>query len=198
MCRIDRFGALSPEAVTPTPKLLFGVAVDVAGRFVYGTTFGEIVLMSAEPFWVRGEVHVFTIDSTTGLLTAGTSFGWGDLPGGVALGSSGGFAYLTNHGTVDRESARSNGMGTVLTLGINQATGALTVGASLPLPTVAGSAEPEAPGAWSVDPSGRFAYVQSAADLMKFSINQGSGALTAMGPEAAAAGRPITILSVVQ
>jgi YVTN family beta-propeller protein len=109
-------------------------------------------------------VSVYTIDPTTGALTAGTpaTVATGNSPSSMAVDPSGKFAYVTN--SADN---------TVSVYTINQTTGALTAGN-----TVASGNSPQSV---AVDPNGRFVYVinWNSNSVSVYTIDQTTGALTA-------------------
>jgi DNA-binding beta-propeller fold protein YncE len=120
-------------------------------------------------------VSVYTIDQTTGALTAGTAAETGRGPASVTVDPSGRFAYVANF---------LSDFVSVYT--IDQTTGALAAGT-----LVAAGLNP-----WSVtvDPSGRFAYVANTGSgtVSVYTINQATGALTA-GTAVAAGIRPVSV-----
>ena len=111
-------------------------------------------------------VSAFSINSTTGALTALGLRDAGTSPTSVVVDASGQFAYAANEGS-----------GNVSAYTINTTTGVLSAGTLV----TAG----DNPSHVSVDPSGKFAYVTlagvNANAVQAFSINAISGALTATG-----------------
>src|SRR3984893_11333721 len=149
----------SPFAAGVYPR---SVAVDPSGKFAYvANEFGNNL------YSVSGSVSGYTIDPTTGALTAitGSPFATGGLPLSVAVDPSGKFAYVANY-------SDNNVSGYT----INPATGALTPIIGSPFP--AGTN----PGLVAVDPSGKFAYVANSSDnnVSGYTINSATGALTAI------------------
>jgi len=113
------------------------VTVDPSGRFLY---------VSATTAGVNGAVHGYTIDPTTGALTAigGTPLATGATPKQLAVDPTGQYLYVVNN--------NSGGTGSVSAYSIHPVTGALTsLGAAVNTGT--------SPAALVVDPSARFAYV---------------------------------------
>ncbi|MCX5823506.1 MAG: beta-propeller fold lactonase family protein, partial [Deltaproteobacteria bacterium] len=112
--------------------------------------------------WGSNDISVYTINVTTGALTAGTAVAAGTNPASVAVDPSGKFVYAANGG--------SNNI-SVYT--INTTTGALTAGT-----TVAAGTSPDS---IAVDPSGKFAYAANwdSNNISVYTINAATGALTA-------------------
>ncbi|MHB8356830.1 MAG: beta-propeller fold lactonase family protein [Vulcanimicrobiaceae bacterium] len=122
-----------------------------------------------------GNVSAYTINATTGALTAvtGSPFAAGAYSDGVAVYPTGKFAYVTN-----------NSDNNVSAYTINVATGALTPVAGSPF--AAGSG----PNGVAVDPTGKFAYIpnQGSNNVSAYTINVATGALTAVAGSPFAAG----------
>ncbi len=153
------------------------VTVDPSGKFAYVANIGS------------DNVSVYTINQTTGALTAGTAVAAGTLPTGVTVDPSSKFAYVSN---------RASGNVSVYT--INQSTGALaavvgtgngTTGTNASGVIAAGTA----PSFVTVDPLGKFAYVANlnSNDVSAYTINQTTGALTAVGTAVAAGTNPYSV-----
>jgi DNA-binding beta-propeller fold protein YncE len=152
------------------------MALDPSGKFAYvvnegcgGATFGN--------------VSMYSIDVTTGLLTSiGPPVNSNDEGGqSVAVDSFGKFVYVTNSGEGDTP-------GSISAYAINGTTGALT------FTGMTSGACPGLCAPWSVavHPSGRFAYVAdeggfSPTGISVFSIDSTTGALTSTGIVSAAA-----------
>ena len=120
-------------------------------------------------------ISVYTIDQTTGVLTAGTSAPTGTGPFSIAADPLGRFVYAANETS-----------GTISVYSINQATGALTAGT----PVAAGKAI-NSPSGLTVHPSGKFLYTVKATPnntIGLYSIDQSTGGLT-VGPEYTAGAR---------
>jgi 6-phosphogluconolactonase (cycloisomerase 2 family) len=158
-------GALMAVSGSPFPAgsglqpvtVPFSVTVDPSGKFAYVANFSS------------GDVSAFSIDASTGALTAvsGSPFPAGSGPISISVDPSGKFAYVANHNS-SKVSAFS----------IDATTGALTaVGSSV---TVAPGSGPES---ITVDPSGKFAYVANYGDginpgmVSAFGIDATTGAL---------------------
>lgn len=113
----------------------------------------------------------FVINTTTGALTAGTTLPTGDGPRTVAVHPSGLFVYTSN-----------NFGNTVSVFSVNPTTGALTPGVA-----VATSTQPST---LAIEPTGRFLYTSDLTGpsgggpgaVSVFSIDQTTGALTALSP----------------
>jgi 6-phosphogluconolactonase len=148
------------------------VAVDPSSKFVY--------VANAATRSARGNVSAYTINRTTGALTAvaGSPFAAGTQPAAVAVDPSSKFVYVAN--------VFSNN---VSAYSINQATGALTPVAGSPFAT------DWYPVSVAVDPSGRFAYVVGNlnSNVSVYSINPTTGAFTAVVGSIATGGQPASI-----
>jgi 6-phosphogluconolactonase (cycloisomerase 2 family) len=122
----------SPFAAGTGPTAM---AVDPTGKFAYAANTGTSS---------GGNVSAYTIDATTGALTAvkGSPFSAGTEPSGVAIDPTGKFAYVSNYGDNDVDAYT-----------IDATTGALTAVKGSPFPT---GEEPEYV---AIDPKGKFAYV---------------------------------------
>jgi len=171
-------GALTAVPGTPFPAGAGarGVGVDPAERFVYVANH------------LGGSISAYTINANNGVLTPidadgdGTNgiqgFAAGDRPGGVTIDPSGKFLYAANLVSND-----------VSAYAINAATGALTAS-----PAIAGRAGnlelAMTRGAAPVKYTPRFAYVanQNSDDVSAYSIDPGTGALTAVAGSPFAAG----------
>ncbi len=125
------------------------VVIDPSGRFAY--------VANAD-----GTIATFTIDASTGALTAGASASAGTSPSAIAIDPTGRFAYVANSGSNN-----------VSAFAINNSTGALT---SLGAAVAAG----QGPQSVLVDPSGNFVYAGNGKDTQVsiYSINPSTGALT--------------------
>jgi YVTN family beta-propeller protein len=83
--------------------------VDPSGKFAYAANYGD------------NTISVYTIDQTTGALTAvGTAVAAGTGPTSVTVDPSGKFAYAANYGS-----------NTISVYTIDQTTGALTAGTAV-------------------------------------------------------------------
>ena len=124
----------------------------------------------------NGTISVYTINATTGALSAGTAVNnTGSTPYSVAVDPTGKFAYVAN--------ASSN---SILVYTINPATGALTAGTA-----VSSEAGPESV---AVDPTGKFAYVANiVGTISAYTINASTGALTSVGAAVAAGLQPSSV-----
>jgi 6-phosphogluconolactonase (cycloisomerase 2 family) len=157
------------KAVT-TPT---GIAVDPSGKFLY---------VAQNPVGTDGSVSGFSIDPATGNLTAlgGSPFGLGTgNRGAQSIAVSGNFLYVVL--------ALNNAVELVT---INPSTGALTPGALTPLPfsdILPGPINVTAPFDVKIDGSnhlyvsdaGYFAGAGAVAGLAAFTINSGTGGLSA-------------------
>jgi YVTN family beta-propeller protein len=186
----DFFGYVSMYTINPTTGALASigppvssndvltdsVTVDPSGKFAYVTSTGD-----AEDS--DGSVSTFTINPTTGALTATTGgiigTGLDGTPGfysSMAFVPSGKFAYAADGGCLGCGFGTSS---TVSMYTIDATTGALTsVG------TIAAGANPVSV---AVDPSGKFAYVADfgSNDVSMYTIDATTGALTSTGTIAA-------------
>jgi YVTN family beta-propeller protein len=139
------------------------VAVDPSGKFSYMAGGGG----------VSAGVSMFTIDSTTGALTANGTTAEEGGPTSVAVDPSGKFVYVANaNGTPGTA-------GEVSMYTINATTGALAS-----IGTIASGTNP----AFVVaDPAGNFAYVANSGsnDVSMYTINATTGSLTSLGTIAA-------------
>jgi len=124
---------------------------------------------------VSGNVSVYTVNQTTGALTAGTAAAAGSYPISVTVDPSGRFVYVANYYS-DNVSVYT----------IDQTTGALTAGTAV--------AAGISPSSVTVAPSGRFAYVANSRsdNVMVYTIDQTSGALTASAA-AATGSYPVSV-----
>jgi 6-phosphogluconolactonase (cycloisomerase 2 family) len=157
-------GALS-DVGTPVPALdgPYTIAIEPSGKFLYVANFRA------------GNVSLFSIDSVTGSLTPqGVVASTPGLFPEVAITPDGEFLYLL--ATV------SGGPTTLTVYSINATTGALTAGATIMPGSVALKL--------TIDPLGRFLYLQSVLDfstpspdttVLPYAIDPGTGALTAVG-----------------
>ena len=136
----------------------FSVAVDPTGKFAY-------VVSSYE-----NDALVYTIDQTTGELTYSSAAAVGPGSISITVDPSWRFAYVAN-AVYDETS--NTGTATISVYKINQTTGALTYGTTVPTEYY--------PISVAVDPTGRFAYVAdyNSATVSVYKINQTTGALTA-------------------
>jgi 6-phosphogluconolactonase len=167
-------GALTAIAGSPFAAGIgaISVAVDPSGMFAY--------VANAQVIGQNGNVSAYTIDSSTGALTAiaGSPFVAGQGPQSVAVDPSGKFAYVANFG------------GGVSGYTIGPTTGALTPIAGSPF------AAGNGPNIGAVDPSGKFAYVTnfSGNNVSGYTIDPSTGALTAVaGSPFAAGGGPFSV-----
>ncbi len=138
------------------------VTVDPFGKFAY-------VVNGSNGFPAESDVvSMYTINPTTGALTAIGTIAAGSAPRAIAIDPTAKFAYVANSGSNN-----------VSMYAINATTGALT---SLGLVT-AGTA----PVSLAVGPLGKFAYAANSGsnDVSMYTINATTGALTLMGTVAA-------------
>ena len=152
-------GALTSVGTATTGDEPLDVAITPAGTFVYIPNFKD------------GTISAFSIDSTTGVLTAitGSPFTNGTTdPAAVVVSPNGNFLFVASF---ESDAAIS-------VFSINATTGALTPVTGSPFPSPEGNA-------LAVSPNGDFLYVIGSA-LGAFSINA-TGALTA------ATGSPYTL-----
>src|SRR3984957_15306982 len=138
------------------------MVVDPAGKFAY---VANLVSNAADD----ATISMFTINSTTGVLTPTTpaTIATGYFPQGIGIDPSSKFVYTAN--------SDSN---TVSMFTINPTTGLLT-------PTTPASvATGESPLSVTVHPSGKFAYVANQDDntISMYTINSSTGVLTPIFP----------------
>jgi 6-phosphogluconolactonase len=171
-----RLTEAAPRVVAP--DVVRSLAVDPEGAFLYLTT--------ATPF-TSDTLFLYEIDRTTGALTRvpGSALAPGFdpatanlRPDRVTFHSSGRFAYVADRPA--RTGAFSRGFWAFLAQAsgaLGPAVGPFTTPATAPF--LVGD-----PSALALDPAGRFAYVTdaTASAVSAFSIDQSTGALTAIGP----------------
>jgi len=131
-------------------------AVTYVPKFAYAANYSS------------SNISAYTINQTTGALTAQGTVAAGTNPLSVTIDPSGKFAYAANHSS-------SN----ISVYTIDQTTGALTAGT----PVATGTN----PYSVTVDPSGKFAYAANSGsnNISVYTINQTTGALTPGTPVAA-------------
>jgi len=139
-------GALTPLAGPPSglPVQATGMPVfDASGRYAYVLSFGTPTQ--------RGSVAGFSVDATTGALTAlaGSPYEVDFAPGSLLLAPSGEFLYVANRASQGLTS--DNGPGSITSFKVDRGTGVLTR-----IPGV-DSLQP-APFTASVEPGGRYLY----------------------------------------
>jgi len=169
--------------LTITPGGVFpeSIAVDPTGKFAYVADEGC-------PDGSLGAVSMYTIDSTTGILTSiGLSVTTADFgAGAVVVDPLGRFAYVANASDLDINN------GSVSMYTINSTTGILTSTGTISPPN-SGLFDPSSV---AIDPSGKFAYVAYESGLTPtisvYTINPTNGTLTSSGT-VPAAGRAGTI-----
>ncbi|HEX3913331.1 MAG TPA: PASTA domain-containing protein [Steroidobacteraceae bacterium] len=122
---------LSPATITvvaspPTPSVLYGIAIDPSGKFLY--VLGYYVLNGT----VTGGIYGYAINPGDGSLGAvpGSPFVSGGSPWSIVFDSTGAYAYVSS---LDN--------GTVAAYALDQATGALTALTKLPY-NIGGAAQP--------------------------------------------------------
>ena len=148
---LTSFGTIAAGTIfgEPNPN---SMVVDPTGAFAYVANSGS------------NDVSMYSINSTTGVLTSVGSIDAGTTPLSVAVDPSGKFAYVANSNSND-----------VSMYTINTTTGALTLIGT----TTAGST----PTSIAIHPSGKFAYVTNSAsnDVSMYSIDATTGVLTLIG-----------------
>jgi 6-phosphogluconolactonase len=155
------------------------IAVDPSGKFAY-------VLNGGCNGGVNGYVSMYTINPATGALASVgppvPTYGISAYPGSVTVDPSGKFVYLTNPGDPWGYGPGTDGSVEMYT--INATTGALTSPG-----TINGNCPGLClPSSMAVDPSGKFAYVVTGANVVGFPYNVAmytvdatTGALTSIG-----------------
>jgi|GEM_PF-1580057 len=163
-------GALTLIRTISAQQAPYSIAmVGGSTSIVYIPKFAYVTNVSSDT------ISVYSIDKTTGTLTAGTDAATGSQPRSVAVAPNGKFAYATNYNA-----------GTVSVFTVDQATGVLAAGTAVAAGTM--------PASIVVDPSGRFAYVANygSDNVSVYTIHQTTGALTA-GTAVAAGTSPHSI-----
>jgi 6-phosphogluconolactonase len=154
-------GGISGE--NPNICCFNSVTVDPSGKFAYVPNGGGGSTI----------ISMYTINGTTGALTALGTIAAGGFPTSVALDPSGKFVYVAN------ENGTPGVAGNVAMFTINAMTGALTS-----IGTIAAGTDP---GSVTVDPTGKFSYVANSGsnDVSMYTINTTTGALASLGTIAA-------------
>jgi 6-phosphogluconolactonase (cycloisomerase 2 family) len=151
------------QAGAPT-NAAYGIAIYPGGGYLYLSDY------------IAGTVTAYAYDSNGILTELAAPLAVGAKPESVAVDPSGRFLYVANTGD-----------GTVTAFSISP-----TLGTLAPIGTVpaSGAASVVTSTAVSVDPSGQFVYVSNGdvATISAFSINQSSGALSAIGSYATGSG----------
>jgi DNA-binding beta-propeller fold protein YncE len=146
------------------------MVADPGGRFAY---VANLISNASD----LATISMYTIDSTTGVLTPTTpaTVPTGFFPQGIAIDPAGKFIYTANSDD-----------NTVSMFTINQTTGVLSPTSPTTVPIGAGTS----PGFVTVDPTGKFAYVsnQDNDTISMFTINSTTGVLTATSPTTVATG----------
>jgi 6-phosphogluconolactonase (cycloisomerase 2 family) len=158
-------GALTSTGTIAAGTNPASVAVDPSGKFAYVINSGDVWDYGGS---ADGNVAMYTINATTGVLASNGTIPAGIAPLSVVVDPSGKFAYVADSASND-----------VLMYTINVTTGALTF-----IGTIATGADPVSV---AVDPSDKFAYVVnlSSNDVSMYTINATTGALTSTGTIAA-------------
>jgi DNA-binding beta-propeller fold protein YncE len=176
-----------------SPDAVSGLALDPSGSFLYLTT--------ATPF-TSDTVFLYRCDSATGGLTrvtgsafaSGFDFATNDLrPAGVLFHPSGRFTFVPDR--PGRTGAFSHGFWAFAF----QSSGLLGPSAVGPYSTPATAPFLIGdPAGFALDPAGHFAYMTdgTSSSVSAFSIDATTGALTALGPPAAAGQSPAAIVVV--
>jgi YVTN family beta-propeller protein len=138
------------------------LVVDPSGKFAYVASGG-----GGFPY----NIEMYTVNATTGALTAIGTIAAGSDPVSVAVDPTGKFTYVVD--------ANSGSAGNVSMYAINATTGALA--------SIGTIAAGKGPGSLAVDPSGKFAYVTNSGsnDVSMYTIDATTGSLTSMGTIAA-------------
>ena len=158
----------SPIASDSSPT---SIVINPSGTFLYAANYGS------------HKVTAYAIDST-GALTLIGSYSAGTNPMSVAMDPSGKFVYVAN--------LNSNN---VSVYSIDTLTGALTEISGSPFDN---GPDCLCPFSISVEPSGKFAYVANnyTGNVLVYSINAKSGALTRVGSPVATGQWPFSIITV--
>ncbi|HEX4002384.1 MAG TPA: beta-propeller fold lactonase family protein [Candidatus Acidoferrales bacterium] len=136
----------------PAQSIPASIAMDPTGGFAYVANFGS------------NDISMYTVNTTTGILSSIGSIATGTQPVSVAVDPTGKFAYAVNFDSND-----------VAMYTINATTGALTSTGTIAAGT--------APTAIAIHPSGKFAYVTDSGtnEVSIFSIDASTGTLTLIG-----------------
>jgi YVTN family beta-propeller protein len=163
-------GALNMASTTPAGTTPRNLIVDPTGRFVYVANIGA------------GTITQYTIDRSTGALTAGTSASVAS-PRGLAFSSSGRTLYASSY--------EADLTGNVATIPVDPVTGAL--GTITRTPT--GGRQTFAV---SVDPTGRFLFAVNAdsSDVRAFAIDPNTEALTVAGAPVSCGEGPVAVTAI--
>jgi 6-phosphogluconolactonase len=163
-------GVFTAVAGSPfaTGTSVFFITVDPSGKFLYVANVNMAL---------GSTISAFTINPGTGLLTAvaGSPFATGSNPLSLAIDPSGRFLYVATYGPLNY------GSGGVSAYAIDATSGALT-----PITPFFRLSSLFSAGTGTnsviVDPSGKYVYVANelSNDISMFTIDAGSGALTAM------------------
>ncbi|MBL0122654.1 MAG: beta-propeller fold lactonase family protein [Betaproteobacteria bacterium] len=160
-------------------------AIHPSGKFLYVMNFGSASNNGG------GDISLFTINGVTGALTLSPSVttGNGAQPMGIAFNRLGTFAYVLYGGTASANTFSSQ----VKVYSVHATTGVLTG------PLSGAAAGALGGGAWSiaVDASGKFAYVATlfTDEVIAYSINSVTGALTNLGSTMVTAGSKLASLA---
>jgi YVTN family beta-propeller protein len=168
MYTINADGTLSSNGTVAAGMAPSSVTVHPSGKFAYVANAGDFSN-------VRGDVSMYTINTTTGTLTSIGSPIAADFGAfSVAVDHFGNFAYVANIGDFDFFA------GSVSMYTINSTTGALT-----PNGAVAAQGGTLGPISVAIDPSGKFAYVANdegfTPAVSMYSIDTTTGKLTSIG-----------------
>jgi len=178
-------GALS----APTTTADSGGAPATALAFSPSGDYAYVTYMwaSGAPSTYYYTVKTFTVDSTTGVLSAPIgSVATGDTPWAIAVTPDGHYAYVAINSSSQSE---------VRIYAIDQSTGVLTYQSSVALPSAK-------PSSLAMDSEGRFLYVGeqqpiSSKNLLVFSINSANGSLANAWSELTGTGSLVGPISVV-
>ena len=147
-------GALTQLGTATVGNIPYDAALTPSGAFLY------------IPNWQDATISAFSVNQTTGALTAvtGSPFADGDIePAAAVVSPNGKFLFVANFST--------NNAGSISVFTINTSTGALTPVTGSPF-TGSGPAN-----GISIDPTGKFLYV-AANGVDAYTVNQTTGALT--------------------
>jgi 6-phosphogluconolactonase (cycloisomerase 2 family) len=162
-------------SLTAGTTYYFAVIVkDLMGnKAAYGVVSGVTSANAADGFaytanYTSNDITMYTMNSSTGILTANGTISTGTAPYGITTDPTGRFVYTANSGSNN-----------VSAYAIDASTGTLVSSGT----TAAGTS----PYAVAVDPTGRFAYSANynGNNISMFTINASTGTLTANGSIAA-------------
>jgi len=156
------------------------------GKFLYVSNFGSV------SFNGGGDIDQFAIDGATGALTRSPTVisGGGAQPMGIVFNRLGTIAYVLYSGTSSSNSFSSQ----VKAYTVDTASGAFTG----PISGVAAGVLGSYPWSIAMDPNNKFVYVStfSTDELIAYSVNSSTGALSNIGSLPVTAGSKLVSLAI--